>query len=193
MVSNISTNNSNIKKNATAIAANATNISNEVTRAKTAEDELLKRVQGNSNDSSPSTDPFKLLITLGDINQKDDNGNNRLKEKLNTIHSTNADDDYAGQWRIIISNSAYTLYNIAKHYKSDQWMQIIQMPFTPTNTGWSIKQRQHTLCRSYINPGGGSSTDVSQNYWTEWEDFEEGLANRITALENRIKALEDKA
>ena len=156
-------------------------------------EEILKRIQGISENSNPSTDPFKLLITLDDINKTDSNGTG-LNSALNSIVSTSPEDNYAGQWRINIATSAYTLHNIVKHYLSNQWMQVISFPFKPSSDGsrWSIQPKMLTLYRSYENPeyeADPTNYTNDRNYWTSWTDLLDEVNSDIDQLNQRISEL----
>ena len=128
-------------------------------------EDVLKRIQGTSDNSNPSTDPFRLLIKVGDINQKDNEGNNKVLKALDALHSTSANDNLAGRWRIIASDSAYDVENVVTHYATEKWLQIFHGPFTISKTGFSFGSFDYkTSWRRYEN-----------GKWSDWQCREDDL------------------
>lgn len=140
---------------------------------KSIEAELLKRIQGISEKSNPSTEPFKLLVEVGDINVKDENGVNIILKALDGLHSTNPSDNYEGRWRIIASGNAFDVENIVVHFATDKWIQVMHAPFTISKTGFSFGSvfRYKTSMRLF--EGG---------VWSDWYCREDELQESIETL-----------
>lgn len=138
--------------------------------------ELEKRIQGTSDNSNPSTDPFRVLITVGDINSKDSEGNNLVLNALNALHSTKSSDNFSGKWRIISSNNAYDVENIVIHYGSENWLQVFHGPFLISDDGFKFDSFDYRISwRLYKN-------GVWSNWYCRDDDFNNNIEKNSSAI-----------
>jgi hypothetical protein len=90
----------------------------DVVNADSKDAELLKRIQGTSEDSRASTDPFVRMDfrNIGDLNSK-----------LDTMHNDAEDrGKYMGVFRGTVDGGLYILENIVRNYANDVWEQCIR-------------------------------------------------------------------
>lgn len=142
--------------------------------------ELLKRIQGTSDESSASYDPFKRYPT-----NFSSGGNAELIEALNSMHSTDSTRGIDGFWRLYIGKLAVEVNNVAIKYTNDTWVQTIKLPYkwykSSNQFGLDSDGNYHIHTYYRIHKDGA---------WGEWIEVEEELKSAITAEENRAKAEE---
>lgn len=166
-------------------------LSEEVTRAQAkeneleeeldaTEEELLARIQGTSENSSASDDPFKRYPTnFSSVTDTE------FIEALNTMHSSDSTSGVDGFWRLYIGRLAVEVKNVAIKYVDDTWAQTIKLPYKWYKTAGNFgidndgNYRVHTYYR--IHKDGA---------WGDWKEVEEELKSAITTEENRAKAEE---
>ena len=146
----------------------------------TAPTELLNRIQGTSDNSSASNDPFKRYSTnFSSVADAE------FMEALNTMHSTDSTSRVEGFWRLYIGRLAVEVKNVAIKYVDDTWLQTIKLPYKwyKSSNKFGIDDdgnyRVHTYYR--IHKDGA---------WENWIEVEEELKSAITAEETRAKAEE---
>lgn len=142
--------------------------------------ELLKRIQGTSNNSSASNDPFKRYPTnFSSVADAE------FMEALNTMHSTDSTSGVEGFWRLYIGRLAVEVKNVAIEYVDDTWVQTIKLPYKwykSSNKFGIDDDGNHHIHTYYRIHKDGS--------WGDWIEVEEELKSAITAEENRAKAEE---
>lgn len=90
----------------------------DVVNADSKDAELLKRIQGTSEDSRASTDPFVRMDfrNIGELN-----------DMLDTMHNDAEDrGKYMGVFRGTVDGGPYILENIVRNYANDVWEQCIR-------------------------------------------------------------------
>ena len=150
--------------------------------------ELLKRIQGTSDNSSASKDSFKVLgsyteTTLGE-----------LISAMDAMHAANANSGYEGVWRAYIGNDYITIRNIPVGYAADKWMQIVSGRFTPDHNGNPIMVTQY---REWVRTHNYNYDDFADiEGWSVWQkttkQFETEIANlhsEINTLDNAIRVV----
>ena len=184
-----------IRLNVTAITNKTTTLSDaiaqEVTRATekenkleeeldATEEELLARIQGTSENSSASDDPFKRYPT-----NFSSAADAEFMEALNAMHSTDSTSGVDGFWRLYIGRLAVEVKNVAIKYVDDIWVQTIKLPYKwyKSSGNFGIDEadnyRVHTYYRIH-----------KDGTWGDWKEVEEELKSAITAEETRAKAEE---
>lgn len=89
--------------------------------------ELLRRLQGVSEHSNASTDPFRLLATVTEVAEV-----NRL---LDALHTTVPSEGKSGAFRILFGDVPLYVENAALHYASDEWLQAVRGRFSAATDG----------------------------------------------------------
>lgn len=122
---------------------NITAISNEKIRAEQAETELLKRIQGKSNNTNAKTDPFKY-IHLGNKSTVKENME-RFSSWLDNLYDVNEQGEFIngginlskqGYYRIIVNNQSSIEVQIVQISSSlGLIMEIVKGPITISNIG----------------------------------------------------------
>lgn len=142
--------------------------------------ELLNRIQGASEKSSASNDPFKRYPT-----NFDSITNSNFIEVLDSMHSTVSTSGVDGFWRLYIGRLAVEVKNVAIRYVDDTWLQTIKLPYKwyKSSNNFEIDNDGNYHIHTYyrIHKDGA---------WGEWLEVEEELKSAITAEENRAKAEE---
>ena len=142
--------------------------------------ELLKRIQGTSDNSSASNDPFKRYPTnFSSVADAE------FMEALNTMHSTDSTSGVEGFWRLYIGRLAVEVKNVAIKYVDDTWVQTIKLPYKwyKSSNKFGIDDDGNHHIHTYYRI---HKDDV----WGEWIEVEEELKSAITAEETRAKAEE---
>ena len=127
--------------------------------------ELLKRIQGISEESSASTDPFKFLGEFSDPNA------NELHNALNGLHSRDKADGYEGVWRFNVQGKPSTLYNFALNYgvdkeENERWLQGLMSVYSPhTNPEYvfGLNGKINILYRIYENKKWSAWRSITQD------------------------------
>jgi hypothetical protein len=144
-------------------------ISAEVTRATEAETELLARVQGDSENSNPLTDPFKFLGSFGNMDE--------AVAELDKLHSTFSTSKIEGVWRFHVGKHLCEVKCFPIHYATDRWMQVLESPYRyvkDTGKFDLVKElRYRTMFRMFENPSGEHYTE--NNSWSQWNDTEQNI------------------
>lgn len=119
------------------------------------EAELLRRIQGISEQSNPSTDPFRLLGKAASIDD--------ITEWLDGLHSASAADAKGGSFRILYGDSPIYVENFVLNYATEEWVQTVRGRFAPSPNGASLVLSRNfaLLWRCY---SGGA--------WGAWKPFD---------------------
>lgn len=146
----------------------------EKERIQEIDDELLKRIQGVSDNSNSAKDPFKFLGTFTRVTGGD------FLNALNAMHGT-ASGVYDGYWRALIGASPVEIYNFAIYYKDDRWIQVLKSPYKWGDGDFDIihDTRYRTIYRIHENGA-----------WGEWRDTEKELEKFISDETTRARTAE---
>ena len=160
------------------------NVKNELTTAMDAQrKELIKRIQGTSDNSSASKDAFKVLgsyteTTLGE-----------LISAMDAMHADNANSGYEGVWRAYIGNDYITIRNIPVGYTADKWMQIVSGRFTPDHNGNPIMVTQY---REWVRTHNYNYDDFADiEGWSAWQKTTKQFDTDIANLHSEIKTIDN--
>lgn len=146
------------------------------------ETELLKRIQGTSNDSSASYDPFKSYPTnFSSVTDTE------FIEVLNSMHSTVSTSGVEGFWRLYIGRLAVEVKNVAINYVNDIWVQTIKLPYKWNKTSgiFAIDDDGNYHIHTYYR-------NHKDGIWGEWLEVEEELKSAIIAEEERAIEVENQ-
>ena len=164
-------------------------INGETTRAELAEQELLKRIQGTSDQSNAAKDPFKFLGTFLNINDSD------FKTALNSLHSTSSG-EFEGFWRAKVASDIVEIQNIVINYKDDRWLQVLKSMYgyNASTGNFSILDgvRYRIMYREHNNASWGDWVDVDQHIYNSLKTNADNISNEITRArteENAIRKL----
>lgn len=148
--------------------------------------ELLSRLQGMSEESSASTDPFRFL---GEFKSPIKNEDGDLHEALDNLHSKNKADGYEGVWRFNVQGKPSTLYNLALNYNKDRWLQgliTIYSPSSNPNNVFSLNNKINILYRIH-------ELDENENgKWSTWRSITQDNTDAIVAETARAKKAEEE-
>lgn len=136
--------------------------------------ELVKRVQGKSENSSASDDPFKrhptAFTSVAD---------STFINALNMMHS----DGYEGHWRLYVGKLDVEVKNVCLYYENDIWVQTIKLPYKYNGEGFVLDNSGDYRIRTYYRMH-------KNGVWGEWREVEEELKSAVIAEENRAKGEE---
>lgn len=145
--------------------------------------ELIKRIQGTSDNSSASKDSFKVLgsyteATLGE-----------LISAMDAMHAANANSGCEGVWRAYIGNDYITIRNIPVGYTADKWMQIVSGRFTPDHNGNPIMVTQY---REWVRTHNYNYDDFADiEGWSAWQKTTKQFDTDIANLHSEIKTIDN--
>ena len=145
--------------------------------------ELIKRIQGTSDNSSAAKDSFKVLgsyteTTLGE-----------LISAMDAMHAANANSGYEGVWRAYIGNDYITIRNIPVGYTADKWMQIVSGRFTPDHNGNPIMVTQY---REWVRTHNYNYDDFADiEGWSAWQKTTKQFDTDIANLHSEIKTIDN--
>lgn len=161
-----------------ALAVVNENIDTEKKRSQTAENELLTRLQGTSENSNAVNDPFKRLPKVSDVTE--------LMTVLDAMHGSSANSAYNGRFRVFVGSQDVDIYNYVLGYQYDTWVQEIRCPYelcqTFTDKTINLPNGDYYLARKYkqelrmvssIDYRGGTRTlrrMHNVDKWTNWVD-----------------------
>lgn len=161
------------------------------------ETELLKRIQGTSENSDATKDPFKFIGNFDSFEA--------LIEKLDTMHGSIGESAkvYNGHFRAKVGSKLVDIFNEVQGYATDVWSQritcaglVLRNDVVRTETSYSNysdnaghKYRQHSYTQKFVDAVGGGvnfdkksgvKTFCRRHYltgnnvstWTPWYDVE---------------------
>lgn len=132
----------------------------EVIRRKDDDDELLKRMQGTSDNSVPYTDPFKL-ITFTNSESESGNAWNDFNSWLDGLHVDDGNPDYqkAGFFRVKLSGQYYEVVNYIVSWAEGWFIQVVF---------------GHAKVSGSVIGSSGTYTILERSYkdgkWEDWTD-----------------------
>ena len=138
---------------ASAIQANATAISDEKTRATTAEQTLLRKIHGDAEVSDGRIEPF---VSLGKFSSVE-----FFVEHLDTMHSNTGAEygKYVGAFRAMVSSSLIDVVNNTTYIAGDLWIQSVRGNFALQDGVLKLSSDKYgTFYRSHTAAG-----------WSTWK------------------------
>ena len=135
---------------------------------------IIGRLQGTSESSDASKDPFKFL---GEFYTPNDEG---LLAALDGLHSTSKADGNEGVWRFTVQGKPSVLYNFAMNYPQDKWLQGLITIYSPSgkaDSPFTINNKMNILYRT-----------LTAGVWSPWTSIVQGQndAADIAVLESKV-------
>lgn len=137
------------------------NIDEETTRATVEEEELLKRLQGVSENSNASTDPFKFL------------GNLSKTKFFETIDALNGDsvasrEKCAGHFRAAVGHRIVDVYSEQIGWENNVWVQRMVCPMQLFN---KVTQKENDYTKTGVDKDGNTVYYIYRTH-TYTQDFD---------------------